>query len=166
MILRIVLIVVTLVLIVLQMLLMYRMKKWDEDAKELEEKISRKLRMYGRVVGPEKKMTLNEYQAFCLSTSEALGVNEDDRFIIASMGVVGEAGEVIEKVKKLLRDYNGVMTDDFKKGLVGEIGDVMWYCAVLSDEIGYDLCTVSQKNIDKLLSRLERGVIAGNGDNR
>ena len=166
MILRIVLIVVTLVLIVLQMLLMYRMKKWDEDAKELEKKISRKLKMYGRVADPKKKMTLNEYQALCLSTSEALGVNEDDRFIIASMGVAGEAGEVVEKVKKLLRDYNGVMTDDFKEKLVGEIGDVMWYCAVLTDEVGYDLCTVSHKNIDKTLSRLERGVIAGNGDNR
>ena len=154
------------VLLVLQLTVMYWIYKWEKDAKELEKKISRKMRMYGRVVGPEKKMTLNEYQAFCLSTSDALGVNEDDRFIIASMGVVGEAGEVIEKVKKLLRDYNGVMTDDFKKDLVGEIGDVMWYCAVLSDEIGYDLCTVSQKNIDKLLSRLERGVIAGNGDNR
>ena len=147
-------------------------KKWKEltewfteDQVKREADISRKLRIYVNWETAIDKMSLQEYQSWCLKTSDALGKGED-RLIIAAMGVAGEAGEVAEKMKKMMRDNGKKIDEDFCFALSKEIGDVMWYCAVLAAEIGYDLQEVAVTNIKKVESRLERGVVAGNGDNR
>lgn len=78
-----------------------------------------------------------------------------------ALGLVGEAGEVANKVKKMIRDNAtlGIQVAD-------EIGDVLWYCAMLADELGISLEEIAWRNLDKLRLRKERGTIQGNGDER
>jgi len=83
----------------------------------------------------------------------------------AALGL-GESGEVQGKVKKIIRDSGGIISDEVKTEISKEIGDILWYTAAMCDELGISLEDVAQNNIDKLMSRKERGVIEGNGDNR
>lgn len=83
-----------------------------------------------------------------------------------SLGLVGEAGEIANKVKKVLRDDNGILTEDKRDKIVGELGDVFWYMARLCDELGVDPSVVLAQNVNKLFSRKDRGVLGGSGDNR
>ncbi len=108
-------------------------------------------------------MTLNEYQAHALETAI---YPEDSRIIYPTLGLTGEAGEVADKVKKVIRDANREFTPEKKREIMKEIGDVLWYCAALSHDLGYTLEEVAQTNVDKLSSRMERNLIHGNGDNR
>lgn len=82
--------------------------------------------------------------------------------VYPALGMIGEAGEVSEKVKKWLRGDRELNKED----LVKEIGDVLWYCAALADDLGYTLDDVARMNVEKLVSRRERGVVKGSGDNR
>lgn len=107
-------------------------------------------------------MTLNEYMQAALETAV---YPKEYRIIYPALGMTGEAGEVADKVKKVIRDY-GSFTDERKREIVKEIGDVMWYCATLANDLGYSLEEVGFMNIMKLKSRKERGVIGGSGDNR
>ena len=108
-------------------------------------------------------MTLNEYQQKALETAV---YPSDYKIVYPALGLNGEAGECAEKVKKGIRDGNSKFTDEKKRELAKEIGDVLWYCANLANDIGYDLETIGQTNYAKLHSRQERGVIGGSGDNR
>ena len=78
-----------------------------------------------------------------------------------ALGMTSEAGEVAGKVKKLIRDGKGD-----KVAIAYEIGDVLWYCAVLASELGVSLNTIMQNNLEKLHGRKERGTLAGSGDTR
>ena len=109
-------------------------------------------------------MDLNDYQNKARST--AIYPNIGDNAIYPTLGLVGEAGEVAEKMKKVIRDNNGVLTETKKMEVAKELGDVLWYIANLSSELGFDLATIAQMNIDKLNSRKERNVLTGSGDNR
>ena len=80
-----------------------------------------------------------------------------------TLGLVGEAGEVANKVKKVIRD-NKIYKSDVDIG--SEIGDVHWYCAMLCDCLDLNLGKLMEDNLDKLRSRKERGVLGGSGDNR
>ncbi|MYM12405.1 nucleoside triphosphate pyrophosphohydrolase family protein [Muribaculum intestinale] len=108
-------------------------------------------------------MTVNEYQAAALTTAV---YPEDKRIIYPALGMCGEAGEVADKVKKVIRDNNQQFTDEKKREIAKEIGDVLWYCATLSRDLGFTLEEVAQMNIYKLQSRKERGTLSGSGDNR
>ena len=84
-----------------------------------------------------------------------------------TLGLTGEAGEIANKVKKFIRD--GAPPDEYeakKIQIAYEIGDVMWYCAVLAEELGMDLGHIMEKNLEKLADRKKRGTLAGSGDNR
>jgi NTP pyrophosphatase (non-canonical NTP hydrolase) len=89
-----------------------------------------------------------------------------------TLGLSGEAGEVAEKVKKLMRDKGIVpnsaiaISPEDAASIAKELGDVLWYVAAVSREIGYTLNDVAQMNIEKLLSRQARGTLQGSGDNR
>ena len=83
-----------------------------------------------------------------------------------TLGLSGESGEVAEKVKKLIRDKGGVLDDTVRADLGKELGDVLWYVAQLCSELGLSMSEVAQGNIDKLSSRMARGKISGDGDNR
>ena len=109
-------------------------------------------------------MDLNQYQTAALQT--ALYPNRGQNFVYPALGLVGEAGEVADKLKKVIRDNDGVLTDEVRDKVAKEVGDVLWYIANIAYELDYDLNTIAQNNIDKLASRMERGVIQGSGDDR
>lgn len=84
----------------------------------------------------------------------------------AVLGLVGEAGELANKIKKVIRDNNGVMSDEKLKEIGKELGDTEWYQSALAKELGLSMDDIAQENIAKLFSRKERGVLQGDGDNR
>ncbi len=83
-----------------------------------------------------------------------------------TLGLSGETGEIAEKVKKIIRDDQGVITDEKRDQIAKEAGDVLWYLSQLATEIDYSLEDIAQMNLDKLASRSARGVLSGSGDNR
>jgi NTP pyrophosphatase (non-canonical NTP hydrolase) len=109
-------------------------------------------------------MDFSEYQALSRRTATYPQVGDDMTY--PALGLCGEAGEVAEKVKKTIRDDGGVLTDERRDALARELGDVLWYTAQLATEAGLDLERIAQDNLDKLLSRQERGVLRGSGDDR
>jgi NTP pyrophosphatase (non-canonical NTP hydrolase) len=109
-------------------------------------------------------MEFSEYQT--LSRRTAAYPHAGDDMTYPALGLCGEAGEVAEKVKKTIRDDGGVLTDERRDALARELGDVLWYTAQLATEAGLDLERIAQDNLEKLLSRQERGVLRGSGDER
>lgn len=108
-------------------------------------------------------MELNEYQAAALTTAV---YPEDKRIIYPALGMNGEAGEVADKVKKVIRDNEQEFTQENKLAIAYEVGDVLWYCATMAHDLGYTLEEVAKMNIHKLQSRQQRGKLGGSGDNR
>jgi NTP pyrophosphatase (non-canonical NTP hydrolase) len=107
---------------------------------------------------------ISEYQR--RSRATAVYPDAGDNLAYPALGLCGEAGEAAEKVKKAMRDDGGVLTDDRREALAGELGDVLWYVAQLATEAGLDLGEIAGDNLVKLLSRQERGVLQGSGDTR
>lgn len=110
-------------------------------------------------------MTLDEYQQQAIKTA----VYTDDSFkdlLHWILGLSGEAGEVADKMKKILRDKNGQLDSNDKHEISKELGDVLWYVAVLARHMDINLEDVAKLNQSKLNSRYQRGKIAGSGDNR
>lgn len=113
-------------------------------------------------------MDFNSYQKQALTTAHV-----DDQYkgtimesTIWAMGVSGEAGEIIEKWKKLIAYNGGQLSDDDIDDFSKELGDVLWYVAVFAQSIGLSLGDVVDQNVSKLKDRQNRGVITGKGDNR
>lgn len=109
-------------------------------------------------------MDFNEYQEKTKAT--AVYPTLGGGVVFPTLGMVGEAGEVAEKVKKLFRDGSGVASEDQKVEITKELGDVLWYMSQVASELGISLEEVAVKNIEKIESRHERGVVSGSGDNR
>jgi len=86
--------------------------------------------------------------------------------IYPALGLANEAGEVLGKIKKVLRDNDGDFTPEKREEIGEEIGDVLWYIAALSRDLDLCLNGLAQRNLNKLNSRLSRGVLGGSGDNR
>ena len=109
-------------------------------------------------------MTLNEYQrdarAMCLDTAKNLP------YLIT--GLTAEAGEVAGKYAKYIRDDTDSLRDydNLEQNLIKELGDVLWFVALLAEQVGVTLEQVAQQNIDKLYSRQQRGALKGSGDER
>lgn len=110
-------------------------------------------------------MNFDEYQKQALTTAASTG-DEFKDVMHWILGVSGESGEIAEKVKKIIRDKNGVISEEDKAELKKEIGDVLWYLAVLAHELGLSFEDIAEANLEKLKSRKNRGVIGGSGDNR
>tara|TARA_A100001388_G_scaffold6445_1_gene4649 strand:- start:295 stop:624 length:330 start_codon:yes stop_codon:yes gene_type:complete len=96
----------------------------------------------------------------------ALYPNLGSNYIYPTLGLVGEAGEVAEKVKKVIRDKNGIFDDESKKAIKKELGDVLWYLSNLSTEFGFELDDIASENLVKLKLRSSRNTISGSGDER
>lgn len=109
-------------------------------------------------------MTLAEYQAAAKKT--ALYPNMGNNLTYPTLGLAGEAGEVANKVKKIIRDANGVLDDERRQAIAAEVGDVLWYVAQMATELGVTLDDVALHNIEKLAARYQQGKISGSGDNR
>ena len=109
-------------------------------------------------------MDFDNYQIEARRT--AIYPNKDKNFVYPTLGLVGESGEVAEKIKKILRDKNGTFDYESKLALKKELGDVLWYLSNLCDELEFSLNDVAQENLEKLNLRLSRGKISGSGDDR
>ena len=109
-------------------------------------------------------MDLGDYQQESRATAIYPGAG--DNLLYPTLGLCGEAGEVAEKVKKMLRDDAGVLTDARRAALSAELGDVLWYLAQVATEAALDLDAIAEENLAKLASRAGRGLLTGDGDER
>ena len=112
------------------------------------------------------RTTLSDYQNDCNMSAIYPGKSKLLGLQYVILGLVGEAGEIAQKLKKQIRDRDGVMDKAFQENLMMESGDVMWYVAMLCTELGFDLGDVANRNIEKLRARMLANTIKGDGDNR
>lgn len=110
-------------------------------------------------------LDINEYQHKATETAVYPGKGEVLGLLYVGLGL-GEAGEVQGKIKKVLRDDNGVVTPEKREAILSELGDVLWYAAQIATELDANLSDVAQANLDKLAGRKERGTLTGSGDVR
>jgi NTP pyrophosphatase (non-canonical NTP hydrolase) len=109
-------------------------------------------------------MECNDYQRAALRTSRSK--DAPDEFMHLVLGLVGEAGEVAEKVKKLVRDHDSDLAKLDRDDMAAELGDVLWYTAVLANFLDLTLDDVAERNVAKLADRQRRSVLGGSGDRR
>jgi NTP pyrophosphatase (non-canonical NTP hydrolase) len=113
-------------------------------------------------------MNFNEYQDAAWSTAQYpdKGIN----LIYPALGLAGESGEAVDKIKKYWRNFGHTSAAHLDERqldeLSKELGDVLWYVAALASEMGYTLESIAEANVTKLLDRQARGVIKSQGDNR
>ena len=110
-------------------------------------------------------MNFNEYQKKALGTLIKHPDPAMNQTILA-MGIVGEAGEVIEKWKKIQSYFGGKIDEKTIKELGKEIGDVLWYIATFADSLGLSLDKIATDNLEKLADRKKRNAQRAEGDNR
>lgn len=109
-------------------------------------------------------MDFNEYQTKSRLTAQFPSIGHS--VIYPTLGLVNEAGEVAGKIKKVFRDKDGEINEETRSALKAELGDVLWYLAQVATELNLTLDEIAEYNIEKLMDRLERGKIKGDGDNR
>ena len=108
-------------------------------------------------------MDFNSYQRTAKTTAIYPATH---KILYPALGLAGEAGEVANKVKKLVRDGTSSLPKEWKEEIGSEIGDVLWYCAVLADDLGISLGKIASQNEIKLQNRKKKGTISGSGDTR
>lgn len=109
-------------------------------------------------------MTFDEFQTAAMTS--AIYPNIGNNLTYPVLGLCGESGEVAEKVKKILRDCDGIITATQALEIIKELGDVLWYCAAIAHELHISLDLPAKNVIIKLNDRKARGVLQGSGDNR
>lgn len=110
-------------------------------------------------------MTFNEYQQKANETAIYKGKGTVLGLAYTALGL-GESGEVQGKVKKILRDDDGIISEEKRQAIKKELGDQLWYIAQTGTELNLTFEEIAQSNIDKLSDRKERAVLTGSGDNR
>lgn len=108
-----------------------------------------------------KWLTFNEYQTKAKSYDFS-----HQAIVYPTLGLNGEAGEVAEKVKKVLRDRGGEFDRASSIEIAKELGDCLWYIAITASDLGFSLEEIAELNLSKISSRFSRNVIHGEGDNR
>lgn len=108
-------------------------------------------------------MNFEYYQS---QASKTAIYNDADVIVYPVLGLLSEAGEVAGKVKKVLRDNNGQFLPEHREAIADEVGDCLWYIASICTDLGFGMETIAQRNLNKLNSRMARGVIQGSGDTR
>ncbi|MBR2709451.1 nucleoside triphosphate pyrophosphohydrolase family protein [Candidatus Saccharibacteria bacterium] len=91
---------------------------------------------------------------------------ESPGFLEKVLGLVGEAGETADKIKKIIRDKGGHASEEDRESIIKELGDTLWYLAGVARYLGVPLSEVAKGNIKKLESRYKRNKLHGEGDNR
>ena len=109
-------------------------------------------------------MDFNTYQKKARETAQYPNLGSNN--IYPTLGLVGEAGEVAEKVKKVIRDKEGIFDEESKIAIKKELGDVLWYVSNLCNEFDFNLEDVALTNLEKLKARNSKGTIRGSGDDR
>ena len=111
-------------------------------------------------------MNFNEYQKEIVESRIVKKDKVIDYLAYAALGLVEEAGETAGKLKKIIRDKNGVVSEKDRQELVKELGDTLWYLTDMAYDLGVTLEQVATSNLEKVRDRANRGVISGQGDNR
>lgn len=111
-------------------------------------------------------MDFDEYEKLAARTATFDDKPEDYKLMYLTVGIAGEVGEIAEKIKKIMRNDGGKISEDKKQDLHHEIGDVLWYLSQLSRVLGLPLSGAAEYNIKKLEDRAARNVIKSTGDNR
>ena len=111
-------------------------------------------------------MNFDEYQKQATKTAQFKGRTREYAIMYSCMGLAGETGEVIEKVKKVMRNNYGKMSAEERYQIKMEIGDVLWYLSQVARFSGVSLEDAAKANVKKLADRRKRGVISSEGDNR
>ncbi|MBI2547699.1 MAG: nucleoside triphosphate pyrophosphohydrolase family protein [Candidatus Aenigmarchaeota archaeon] len=109
-------------------------------------------------------MDFEEYQKESKKTAMYPDIGKN--FVYPTLGLAGESGEVADKIKKVIRDNNGIVDEISLIGIKKELGDVLWYLSQLATELNLSLDDIANENLQKLFSRMERNKIHGEGDNR
>lgn len=109
-------------------------------------------------------MTFNDYQQ--QSRTTAVYPNLGENYLYPALGLAAEVGEALNKIKKVIRDDGGALTETRRNDVASELGDILWYLANLATELQVDLGDVAAQNLEKLFSRKDRGVLQGSGDDR
>lgn len=112
----------------------------------------------------DKPLTFDEYQV--IAKEIAFYPNLGNNLSYPALGLAEEAGEVCGKIKKLIRDDNGILTEKHREDIKKELGDVLFYVASQCWELGINMSEAAQSNIDKIQGRMKRGTLKGSGDNR
>ncbi len=115
-------------------------------------------------------MDFDDYQKKAITTDLFNKSDNKELFSIAFLekllGITGEAGELADKIKKILRDKEGVLNEEDKKEITKELGDILWYVSAVAYYLDVPFHQIAEDNLQKLLSRKDRGVLNGQGDNR
>ncbi|MEK7479189.1 MAG: nucleoside triphosphate pyrophosphohydrolase family protein [Patescibacteria group bacterium] len=109
-------------------------------------------------------MNINDYQKEAHATAKYVDIGE--AYVYPTLGLVGEAGELANKVKKIFRDKGGKLDEETREAVKLELGDILWYVAEIATVLEVSLEEVAGANLQKLASRKGRGMIQGSGDNR
>lgn len=109
-------------------------------------------------------MELNKYQATAKKT--AIYPNVGNNIIYPTLGLVGEAGEIANKVKKIIRDNGEKISEETRQSIKEELGDILWYVSQLAVELKVPLHEIAAGNLQKLASRQKRNTLGGSGDKR
>ena len=111
----------------------------------------------------KKVSDLDMYQKVALTTAI---YPREQAIIYPTLGLTGEAGEVANKVKKIIRDGSNKNDDNLVSEIKSEIGDCLWYIAVLASDFNIKLSDIASSNLEKLEKRKQKGTIHGSGDDR
>ena len=113
-------------------------------------------------------ITMDVFQDSCCETAIYRNnlKSKMERLCYTVLGLASEAGEVSGKLKKVMRDHNGYVNEDRARAMMAEVGDVLWYCAMICDELSFSMEECAELVLFKLRDRQERGVLGGSGDNR
>lgn len=123
--------------------------------------------MVGRKRTLSEPMNIQDFQSYQRESRKTWNVIAmDSPIVYPTLGLVNEAGEVAGKIKKIFRDKGGQISDADRQALKHELGDVLWYLTQICTELDLTLAEVASANVKKLFSRLERGRIHGDGDDR
>lgn len=108
-----------------------------------------------------------DFTAYQLASRETAIYPQSHLITYPALGLAGEVGELCNKVKKIVRDYEGSLTRSGYKGqLKAELGDILWYLSQVASDAGLSLDEIATENLTKLADRKKRGTIGGDGDER
>ena len=114
----------------------------------------------------KEKYSMSDFNSYQRSATKTAVYPPEHKILYPALGLAGEAGEVANKVKKVMRDGVENQPDNWKEQIASEIGDVLWYCAALATDLNMQLGMIASLNEKKLHDRMDRGKINGSGDNR
>jgi len=114
----------------------------------------------------KEKYNMVDFNSYQRSASKFAIYPNQHKLIYPALGMAGEAGEVANKVKKLIRDGPENRPLTWREDISYEIGDVLWYCSELADNINYTLGMIAAQNLAKLQKRKDKGTLGGSGDKR